>query len=65
MPSSERFATDVTMIVLQTILWLVVHTYHSRFIPKGVAEASQIFLRVAHDLPKPLSYEEICRRDRR
>jgi hypothetical protein len=27
------------------------HTYHSRFIPEGVA-ASQIFLRDAHVLPK-------------
>jgi hypothetical protein len=25
-----------------------IHTYHSRFIPEGVAEASQIFLRDAH-----------------
>jgi hypothetical protein len=31
------------------------HTYHSRFIPKGVAEASQILLRDAHVLPKLLS----------
>jgi hypothetical protein len=29
-----------------------IHTYHSRFIPKGVAEVSQIFLREAHVLPK-------------
>jgi hypothetical protein len=28
------------------------HTYHSRFIPKGVAEISQIFLRDTHVLPK-------------
>jgi hypothetical protein len=40
-----------------------IHTYHSRFIPKGVAGASQIFLRDAHVLPKLLSYEEYCRRD--
>jgi hypothetical protein len=33
-----------------------IHTYHSRFIPKGVAEASQIFLRNNHVLPKLLSY---------
>jgi hypothetical protein len=33
------------------------HTYHSRFILEGVAEASQIFLREAHVLPKLLSYE--------
>jgi hypothetical protein len=29
-----------------------IHTYHSRFIPVGVAEASQIFLQDAHVLPK-------------
>jgi hypothetical protein len=39
-------------------------TYHPRFIPKGVAEASQIFLRDAQVLPKLLIYEEYCRRDR-
>jgi hypothetical protein len=41
-----------------------VHTYHSRFIPEMVAEASQIFFQDAHVLPKLLSYEEYCRRDR-
>jgi hypothetical protein len=29
-----------------------IHSYHSRFIPKGVTEASQILLRDAHVLPK-------------
>jgi hypothetical protein len=29
-----------------------IHTYHSRLIPEGVAEASQIFLRDAHVLQK-------------
>jgi hypothetical protein len=33
-------------------------TYHSRFIPEGVAEASQIFLRDTHVLPKLVNYEE-------
>jgi hypothetical protein len=37
-------------------------TYHSRFIPEGVAEVSQIFLRETHVLPKLASYEEHCRR---
>jgi hypothetical protein len=36
--------------------------YHSRFIPVGIAEASQI-LRDAHVLPKLLSYEVISLRD--
>jgi hypothetical protein len=29
-----------------------IHKYHSRFIPGGVAEVSQIFLRDTHVLPK-------------
>jgi hypothetical protein len=33
-----------------------IHTYHSRFIPEGVAEASQIFLLDAHVLPKFLAF---------
>jgi hypothetical protein len=37
---------------------LHIHTYHSRFIPEGVTEVSQIFLRVTHVLPKLVSYEE-------
>jgi hypothetical protein len=41
-----------------------IHTYHSRFIPEGVAEVSQIFLRDTHVLPKLVRYEEHCRRDR-
>jgi hypothetical protein len=42
----------------------LVHTYHSHFIPEGVAEAFQIFFRNAHVLPKLISYEEYCRSDR-
>jgi hypothetical protein len=34
-----------------------IHTYHSRFIPEGAAEASQIFVRDAHVLLKLFSYE--------
>jgi hypothetical protein len=41
-----------------------IHTYHSRFIPRGVTEVSQIFLRDTHFLSKLVSYEEHCRRDR-
>jgi hypothetical protein len=41
-----------------------IHTYHSRFIPEGVGEVSQIFLLDTHVLPKLVSYEENCRRDR-
>jgi hypothetical protein len=41
---------------------LIVH--HSRFTPKGIAEVSPIFLRDTHVLPKLLSCEEYCRRDR-
>jgi hypothetical protein len=49
---------------IQTYKHTNIHTYHSRFIPERVAEASQIFLRDAHVLPKLLSYKEYCRRDR-
>jgi hypothetical protein len=35
----------------------LIHTYHSRFIPEAVAEASQIFRRGTHVLPKLFSYE--------
>jgi hypothetical protein len=33
-----------------------IHTYHSRFIPEGVAEVSQIFFRDTHVLPKLVRY---------
>jgi hypothetical protein len=37
-----------------------IHTYHSRFIPEGLAEASQIFLRDTHVLSKlQLNYASI------
>jgi hypothetical protein len=38
-----------------------IHTYHSRFIPEGVAEASQIFFQDAHLAPKLFSYEKYCK----
>jgi hypothetical protein len=38
-----------------------IHTYHSRLIPEGVAEAFQIFLRDAHVLPKLFHNENYCR----
>jgi hypothetical protein len=34
---------------------MYIHTYHTRFIPEGVAEASQILLRDAHVLPNYLA----------
>jgi hypothetical protein len=43
------------------LLLFNVHTYHSRFIPEGVAEVSQIFPRDTHVLPKFVSYEEHLR----
>jgi hypothetical protein len=33
-------------------VYTYIHTYRSRFIPEGVAEASQIFIRDTHVLPK-------------
>jgi hypothetical protein len=41
-----------------------IHAYYSRLIPKGIPEATQIFLRDANVLLKWLSYEEYCRCDR-
>jgi hypothetical protein len=40
---------------------IISYLYHSRLIPEGVAEASHIFSRDAHGLPKLLS---CCRRER-
>jgi hypothetical protein len=40
------------------------YTYHSRFIPEGVEEVYQIVFRDTHVIPKFVSYEEHCRRDR-
>jgi hypothetical protein len=50
--------------ILDREKYTYIHTYHSRVIPEGVAEVSQIFLRDTHVLPKLVSYEEHCRRDR-
>jgi choline dehydrogenase-like flavoprotein len=35
----------------------IIHTYHSRYIPERVADASQIFLRDAHVFPILLNYK--------
>jgi hypothetical protein len=43
---------------------IYIHTFHSRFIPERVVEASQIFLRDTYVFPKLLGYDEYCRRDR-
>jgi hypothetical protein len=37
---------------IQYCYYTYIHTYHSHFIPEGVAEASQIFFRDAHVLLK-------------
>jgi hypothetical protein len=42
------------------IYFIGIHTYHARYIPKRVAEASQILLREAHILPKLFGYEKFC-----
>jgi hypothetical protein len=44
-------------LVVDKVLIAYMHTYHLHFTPEGVAEASQIFLRDAHVLPKLFSYE--------
>jgi hypothetical protein len=62
---TNKVDSDQTAMGLPPIMFAVfLIPYHSRFIPEGVAEASQIFLRDAHVLPKLLSNEEHCRRDR-
>jgi hypothetical protein len=45
---------DVISVAFKDV---VMHTYHSRFIPERIAEASQIFLRDAQVLPQLFSYE--------
>jgi hypothetical protein len=56
-------ARQIDMLYLKNLLHIhtYIHPYYSRFIPEGVAEASQIFIRDAHVLPKLLKllgYEE-------
>jgi hypothetical protein len=41
-------------LVLLLVFWYALPKYHSRFVPEGVAVASQIFLRDAHILSKLL-----------
>jgi hypothetical protein len=60
----ERHQKSLLFLSSDTGSKLSIHTYHSRFIPEGVAEVSQIFLRDTHVLPKLVSNEEHCRRDR-
>jgi hypothetical protein len=64
MPKVNETITNVRFIPNYILHILLIHTYHSRFIPEGVAEVSQIFLRDTLVLPKLLiSYEEHCKRD--
>jgi hypothetical protein len=44
--------TSIQFTIPNRASTLAIHTYHSCFIPKGVAEASQIFLRDTHVLPR-------------
>jgi hypothetical protein len=41
-----------------------IHAYHSRFIPEGVAETSQIFLRGTHILPLAVRNIEVVTGDK-
>jgi hypothetical protein len=61
-PSQLYYLTHKHLMLTELLSYI--HTYHSRFIPEGVAEVSQIFLRDTHLLPKLVNYEEHCRRDR-
>jgi hypothetical protein len=59
--------TNYQTLVLQNKkenIKIYIHTYHSRFIPEGVAEVTQIFFRDTHVLSKLVSYQEHCRSDR-
>jgi hypothetical protein len=55
-----RKQSNLTYICVRggKIYFKKIHTYHSLFIPKRIAESWQIFLRDGHVLPKCLSYEE-------
>jgi hypothetical protein len=56
-PSSYHSLSQVSRTLVNPSQFLTyIHTYHSRFIPKGVAEVSQVFLRDTHVLPKLVSY---------
>jgi hypothetical protein len=55
---------ETKCVILNLSVHTYIHTYHSRFIPEGLAEVSQIVLRDTHVLPKLVSYEEHCRCDR-
>jgi hypothetical protein len=55
MSFDNHFPTSVKRVAWKE-LNLKIYIYHSRFIPKGIAEAFRIFLRNAHVLPKQLIY---------
>jgi hypothetical protein len=59
-----RIRESIEELTYQIDVYIHTYTYHSRCIPEGVAEISQIFLRDTHVLLKLVSYEEHCRRDR-
>jgi hypothetical protein len=42
-------------------IYIIIHTYHSRYIPQGVAEASQIFLRHVHVYQNDLAMKNAAR----
>jgi hypothetical protein len=56
--------TRVLSCSMCTVCIIIRHTYHARFIPEGVAEASQILLREVHVVPKLFSYEKYCTHDK-
>jgi hypothetical protein len=50
--SSHMYVTPIFQCQI-----IQIHTYHLRFIPEGIAEASEILLRDGHVLAKLVSYE--------
>jgi hypothetical protein len=59
-----QLLTVLFLFQISFLFWWINNTYFSRFIPEGVAEVSQIFLRDTHVVLKLVSYEEYCRRER-
>jgi hypothetical protein len=48
----KKYYVQVFLFDFFTFIQTYIHTYHSRVIPEGVAEVSQIFLQETNVLPK-------------
>jgi hypothetical protein len=52
---SQSYCYYLLSAIAYEFVYENLHTYHSRFTPKGVAEASQIFIRDAYVLQNDLA----------